>query len=80
MEELKKMAQQRREETKKTLVSLRLTNKTLTKAKSLGKGYTAILSRLLDIAIEDPEMLKKCVWQQAIFLEKKTSLLTMSVV
>ena len=61
MEELKKMAQQRREETKKTLISLRLTNKTLEKARSLGKGYTGILSRLLDLAIEDPEMLKKCV-------------------
>ena len=61
MKELKDIAQQRREETKKTLVSLRLTNKTLTKARSLGKGYTAILSRLLDLAIEDPEMLKKCV-------------------
>ena len=61
MEELKDIAQQRREENKKTLVALRLTNKTLTKAKSLGKGYTAILSRLLDLAIEDPEMLKKCL-------------------
>lgn len=61
MKELKDIAQQRREENKKTLVALRLTNKTLTKAKSLGKGYTAILSRLLDLAIEDPEMLKKCL-------------------
>lgn len=61
MKELKDMARQRREETKKILVSLRLTNKTLTKARSLGKGYTGILSRLLDLAIEDPEMLKKCI-------------------
>lgn len=61
MEELKNIAQQRREEAKKTIISLRLNNKTLEKAKSLGKGYTGILSRLLDLAIEDPEMLKKCV-------------------
>ena len=61
MQELKSIAQQRREETKKTIISLRLNNKTLEKAKSLGKGYTGILSRLLDLAIEDPEMLKKCV-------------------
>ena len=61
IQELKNIAQQRREGAKKTIVSLRLTNKTLEKAKSLGKGYTGILSRLLDLAIEDPEMLKKCV-------------------
>lgn len=61
LEELKNIAQQRREEAKKTLISLRLNNKTLEKARSLGKGYTGILSRLLDLAIEDPEMLKKCV-------------------
>ena len=80
MKELKNIAQQRREEAKKTIISLRLNNKTLEKARNLGKGYTGVLSRLLDLAIEDPEMLKKCVWQQAIFLEKKTPLLTMSVV
>ena len=61
MKELRKMAQQRREETKKILISLRLSSKTLEKAKSLGKGYTGLLSRLLDLAIEDPEMLKKCL-------------------
>ena len=61
MKELKNIAQQRREEAKKTIISLRLNNKTLEKARSLGKGYTGILSRLLDLAIEDPEMLKKCV-------------------
>ena len=61
MKELRKMAQQRREETKKILISLRLSNKTLEKAKSLGKGYTGLLSRLLDLAIEDSEMLKKCL-------------------
>ena len=61
LRELQSFIEQRREENRKTLVSLRLTNKTLTKAKSLGRGYTAILSRLLDLAIEDPEMLRKCV-------------------
>ena len=61
LEELKNIAQQRREEAKKTLISLRLNNKTLEKARSLGKGYTGILSRLSDLAIEDPEMLNKCV-------------------
>ena len=61
MNELRKIAQQRREETKKILISLRLSNKTLEKAKSLGKGYTGLLSRVLDLAIEDPEMLKRCL-------------------
>lgn len=61
LKELQNFAEQQREENKKTLVSLRLTKKTLTKAKSFGRGYTAILSRLLDLAIEDPELLRKCV-------------------
>ena len=61
MNELKAMAQQKREDKKKTVISLRITDKTLEKARSLGRGYTGILSRLLDLAIEDPEMLKKCI-------------------
>ena len=31
------------------------------KAKQYGKGYTGLLSRLLDIAINDEELVKKCI-------------------
>lgn len=50
-----------KEERVKQTVSLRLSPGTLSKAKALGKGYTSVLSRLLDLAINDEEMLKKCL-------------------
>lgn len=50
-----------KEERVKQTISLRLSPSTLRKAKSLGKGYTSVLSRLLDLAINDEEMLKKCL-------------------
>ena len=55
------MAKKRREEHRKPLVSIRLNPETYAKAKKLGKGYTGILSRLLDMAINNPEMLRKCL-------------------
>ncbi len=45
----------------KQTVSLRLSPSTLKKAKAYGKGYTAFLSRLLDEAIDDEELVRKCV-------------------
>ena len=50
-----------KEERVKQTISIRLSPSTLNKAKSLGKGYTSVLSRLLDLAINDEEMLKKCL-------------------
>jgi uncharacterized protein (DUF4415 family) len=42
-------------------VSIRLSPQTLAKAKALGKGYTSVLSRLLDAALNDEELVKKCL-------------------
>lgn len=50
-----------REARNKQTVSLRLSPKTLTKAKAYGKGYTAFLSRLLDEAINDEALVRKCI-------------------
>jgi uncharacterized protein (DUF4415 family) len=50
----------RMERTKQT-VSIRLSPQTMAKAKALGKGYTSVLSRLLDVAINDDELVKKCL-------------------
>lgn len=50
------------EERNKQTVSLRLSPKTLKIAKSYGKGYTSFLSRLLDEAIQDEELVRKCIW------------------
>jgi uncharacterized protein (DUF4415 family) len=50
----------RMDHTKQT-VSIRLSPQTMEKAKALGKGYTSVLSRLLDAALNDEEMIKKCL-------------------
>ena len=55
------MSARRRAQKKKQVVSLRLSADTIKKAKMLGRGYTGVLSRLLDLAINNPEMVKKCL-------------------
>ncbi|MBE6123728.1 MAG: antitoxin [Erysipelotrichaceae bacterium] len=49
-----KQAERRRQN-----ITLRLTPQTIQKAKSLGKGYSGILSRIIESTINDPEMLKR---------------------
>lgn len=48
------------DESKKT-VSLRLSAKTIRKAKSLGKGYTSILARIIEYGLDHEEILEKCL-------------------
>lgn len=49
----------RKEERRKQTVTLRISQKSLRKAKSLGKGYTAVLSRILENALNDDELIKR---------------------
>ena len=53
------MARERRAMAKKPVVALRISPETLEKARATGKGYTGFLSRLLDNAINDPEMVSR---------------------
>ena len=55
------MAEEQRKARKKELISLRLEPSTLEKAKMLGRGYTGVLSRLLTMALDNPEMVRKCL-------------------
>lgn len=50
-----------REQRVKQTVSLRLSAKTINTAKSYGKGYTSFLSRLIELAIKDEDMVKRCL-------------------
>ena len=50
-----------RENRTKPTISLRISPATLKKAKQYGKGYTGLLSRLLDAAIDDDELVRKCI-------------------
>ena len=43
----------------KPVIALRISPSTLEKAKATGKGYTGFLSRLLDNAINDPQIVAK---------------------
>ena len=61
LSEFKRVSDIRREERRKQVVTLRLSPKALSKAKSLGKGYTSILSRLLEEALNDKEMIRRCL-------------------
>ncbi|MBQ8995160.1 MAG: BrnA antitoxin family protein [Oscillospiraceae bacterium] len=51
----------RQSERNKQTLSLRLSPSTLKKAKAYGKGYTSFLSRLLDEAINDDTLVRKCI-------------------
>ena len=57
--EMAAIARKRRTEKIKPVISLRISPETLDKAKATGKGYTGFLSRLLDNAINDPQMVSK---------------------
>ena len=60
-EEFDALAERKREEMKKQVLTVRVSPQTMNKAKALGKVYTGILSRLLELALEDPEMVRKCL-------------------
>ena len=48
-----------REERLKQTVTLRISRKALNKARSLGKGYTSVLSRILEDALKDDKIIEK---------------------
>ncbi|MCR5295864.1 MAG: BrnA antitoxin family protein [Clostridiales bacterium] len=57
--EMAALARSRRNRQVKPVIALRISIDTLDKAKATGKGYTGFLSRLLDNAINDPQMVAK---------------------
>ena len=57
--EMAAIARARRAKNTKPVVALRITPETLEKAKATGKGYTGFLSRLLDNAINDPQLVAR---------------------
>ncbi len=61
MEQLMQFKLMNRQNRTKPTISLRISPATLQKAKQYGKGYTGLLSRLLDAAINDEELVRKCI-------------------
>ena len=58
LSQMMRVSEQRREERRKQTVTLRLSPQALHTAKSLGKGYTSVLSRILESALTNPELIK----------------------
>ena len=59
LKEFKRVSEIKKDERKKEIISLRLSKKALKKAKMLGKGYTSVLSRILENALNDNEIIKR---------------------
>ena len=57
--EMAAIAKARKAKNIKPVIALRITPDTLEIAKATGKGYTGFLSRLLDNALKDPQMVAK---------------------
>ncbi len=55
LQQFRRVAQSRQKQT----VTIRLSPRALSKAKSLGKGYTSVLGRILENAMENPETFMK---------------------
>lgn len=54
----RRVSEKNRQERNKQTVTLRLSPQALRKAKSLGKGYTSVLSRILEGALSDNDVIR----------------------
>ena len=59
LKEFRHVRELRQEERRRQNVTLRLTPQTIRIAKSLGKGYTGVLSRIIEDTLSDPASLKR---------------------
>ena len=56
--QFKRISSERKADRQRQTVTLRLSPQALEKARSLGKGYTSVLSRILEKALDDPDVIK----------------------
>lgn len=57
--QFQRISNARKKDRQKQTIALRLSPQAISKAKSLGKGYTSVLSRIIETALDDPETIKK---------------------
>ena len=62
--QFRRISAENREERCKQTVTLRLSPQTLRRAKSLGKGYTSVLSRILESALENPDIVRHYLYNK----------------
>lgn len=58
LKQFARVSENNRAERRKQTVTLRLSPQAVRTAKSLGKGYTSVLSRILENALTDAELIK----------------------
>ena len=58
LKQFARVSEKNREERRKQTVTLRLSPQAIRTAKSLGKGYTSVFSRILENALKDAELIK----------------------
>lgn len=58
LERFRRAIDERRAERKRETVTLRLRPQTLRRAKSLGKGYTRVLSDIIETVVSDEQLLQ----------------------
>ena len=59
--EIKRQIKEQKKLREKKVITLRLSVEDIAKAKSLGPGYTTILSKMISNGLKDPEFIKKCL-------------------
>ena len=59
LKDFRRVSEENRLERNKQTVTLRLSPQALKKAKSLGKGYTSVLSRILESTLSDNDMIRQ---------------------
>lgn len=61
LSKFRRISDVRKNERRKQVISLRVSASTLARAKALGTGYSGVLSRMLDMCLSDPELIKRCL-------------------
>ena len=58
LKQFRRVSEIRREERRKQTVTLRISPQALEKARSLGKGYTSVLSRIVESVLNDNDLIE----------------------
>ena len=59
LSQFRRISTERRDGRRKQSVTLRLSPQALEMARSLGKGYTSVLSRILENALSNPDVIRQ---------------------
>ena len=60
-EHFSRMLAQRKAKNRTQVVSIRLSEDVIAKAKMLGSGYTGVLGRIVEYGLSHPDILSKCI-------------------